>query len=262
MPELPDVQVFRSYIDATCLNQRIDDVHLRDADRILDVSAGTLRRHLRGGTFRSTRRHGKHLFVAVDDNGWLRLHFGMTGFIEYFKASPEKVPDHTRLLVDFEGGYRMVFANQRKLGAVDWTEDADAWIEEEGLGPDAMEVGRDELAEMLEGGGGSLKGTLMNQELIAGLGTVYTDEILFQVGLHPKRTAGEVDDDTVTDLHRVMGEVLRASVDARVEDFPSDFLIPRREEGAECPRCGGTIEKTRVSGRPTYFCPDHQDGGG
>jgi formamidopyrimidine-DNA glycosylase len=115
---------------------------------------------------------------------------------------------------------------------------------------------------MLEGGGGSLKGTLMNQELIAGLGTVYTDEILFQVGLHPKRTAGEVDDDTVTDLHRVMGEVLRASVDARVEDFPSDFLIPRREEGAECPRCRGTIEKTRVSGRPTYFCPDHQNGGG
>lgn len=259
MPELPDVQVFREYVDATCLHQTIETVHFRDVKDLLeDVSSSTLRRHLTGGSFRRTRRHGKHLFVAVGEDGWLRMHFGMTGFIEFVQGSPEKVPDHTRLFLDFQGGGRMAYVNMRKLGSLGWLEDVEAWVEEEGLGPDALDVDAQELAGLLEGRRGTLKGTLMNQEIIAGLGNVYTDEILFRAGMHPERVAGKLGGEEVDDLHEAMRYVLQTSIDGRIEEFPPDFLIRYREEGAECPRCGGRIEKKTVSGRSTYFCPNHQ----
>jgi formamidopyrimidine-DNA glycosylase len=93
---------------------------------------------------------------------------------------------------------------------------------------------------------------------MAGLGNVYADEVLFHTGLHPKREAGQVEGEAAGELHRKLRFVLRTAIQGHVEEFPRDFLIPRREEGARCPRCGGTIRKTRVSGRPTYFCQDHQ----
>jgi formamidopyrimidine-DNA glycosylase len=126
------------------------------------------------------------------------------------------------------------------------------------LGTDALGMSRDELAELLKNRRGSLKGALMNQKLMAGLGNVYADEVLFRTGLHPKKGAGGVEDEEADELHRNLRFVLKAAIQGRVEEFPSDFLIPRREEGAQCPRCGGMIRKTRVSGRPTYFCQDHQ----
>lgn len=260
MPELPDVQVFKEYADATCLHQEIRGVHLRDVDRILEgVSASTLRRKLEGAAFESSRRHSKHLFLDTGKTGCLMLHFGMTGFLEYFQDQEGgKGPDHARLLLDFPEGYRMAFVNTRKLGEVGWTRDVASFVKERGLGPDALEVEPRELVEKLQGRRGSVKGALMNQELLAGLGNVYTDEILFQTGLHPETRAGHLKEETVKDLYRDMGRVLEKAIQGRVQEFPSDFLLPHRKEGADCPRCGGTIRKIRVSGRPTYFCDDHQ----
>ena len=85
MPELPDVEMFKRYLDATSLHQRIDDVDVRNAYILKNVTARELARGLKGRRFESTRRHGKHLFVRADRKLWLRLHFGMTGSLEYFK---------------------------------------------------------------------------------------------------------------------------------------------------------------------------------
>lgn len=260
MPELPDVQVFKEYVDATCLHQEIEGVHLKDADRLLkEVSSTTLRRNLKGGRFQGTRRHGKYLFLEVEDEGVLVLHFGMTGFVRYFKAGEGDPPDHSRLTLDFRGGHRMAYVNTRKLGELDWARDVTSFVEDRGLGPDALDVDPQEFQKMLEGRRGTLKGTLMNQGLIAGLGNVYSDEILFRSGLHPRRTAGDLGGGTAASLHEDMHHVLKKAIQGRVEEFPPDFLLPHREGGAECPRCGGTIRKIRVSGRPTYFCEDHQN---
>ena len=261
MPELPDVQVFKEYMDATCLHKRIHAVHLHDVDDLLKgTSASILRRNLKGGVLESTRRHGKHLFMEVGDRGWLVLHFGMTGFVEYFKVDPGRVLEHARLVLDFQGGHALAYVNIRKLGSLGWTRDVKAFVETAGLGTDALGISRDGLAEFLENRRGSLKGTLMNQKLMAGLGNVYADEVLFRTGVHPKKVAGGVEEEEVDELHRNLQFVLRKAIEGRVEEFPPDFLIPHREEGAKCPRCGGTIRKTRVSGRATFFCEDHQKG--
>src|SRR6266436_7726598 len=105
MPELPDVETFKRYFDATSLYQRIDNVDVRDAYILKGISARELARGLKGHRFESSRRHGKHLFVRADHDLWLRLHFGMTGSLQYLKRE-EQAPKHTRVLFVFANAHR------------------------------------------------------------------------------------------------------------------------------------------------------------
>jgi formamidopyrimidine-DNA glycosylase len=77
MPELPDVEVFKQYLDATSLHQGIEEVDVRSGQVLQEISVQRLRRGLEGRRFESTRRHGKNLFAGMDDGKWLLLHFGM-----------------------------------------------------------------------------------------------------------------------------------------------------------------------------------------
>lgn len=265
MPELPDVEVQKELLDAHGLHRRIEHVYV-SADRILaDVSASTLRRRLDGHTLRSSRRHGKQLFAEIEDDGWLRLHFGMTGYLAHYREGEEGEgeegpPEHTRLRLDYAGGGHLAFVNVRRLGKIGLVDDPDAFLEEKGLGPDALDPSFDAaaLGSVLEGRTGAVKAALADQSRIAGIGNVYADEMLFQARIHPETPAGELDEDDVRRLHREMRRVLEAAVEARVEDFPDWFLLPHRREGGRCPRCGAEVENFRVSGRTTWICPEEQ----
>src|SRR5206468_12664672 len=184
MPELPDVESFRRYFDATSLHQRIDDVDVRNAYVLKGVSGRELARRLKGRSFESTRRHGKHLFARADSNVWLRLHFGMTGSRRYFKGE-EKAPPHTRVLFVFAKDYRLAFDDQRKFGQVGLLEDVDEFLRKRALGPDALDIDVAEFKAKLARHRGAVKSILMNQRLIAGIGNIYADEILFHTRIHP-----------------------------------------------------------------------------
>src|SRR6266702_3349296 len=145
MPELPDVETFKRYLDATSLYQRIADVEMRSAYVLKGISGKELARRLKGRRFESTRRHGKHLFARTDGGTWLRLHFGMTGSLRYFKGE-EKVPPHTRVLFVFAKDYRLAFDDQRKFGQVGLLEDVDEFLRKRALGPDALDIDVDEPA--------------------------------------------------------------------------------------------------------------------
>src|SRR5437763_14611512 len=97
MPELPEVEIFKRYLDATSLHQRMEDVDVRNAYILKNISAPELARALEGRRFESSRRHGKHLFVRADGELWLRLHFGMTGSLQYFKKD-KQAPQYARVL--------------------------------------------------------------------------------------------------------------------------------------------------------------------
>ncbi|MBW3660527.1 MAG: DNA-formamidopyrimidine glycosylase [Gemmatimonadetes bacterium] len=257
MPELPDVEVFRDVLEEHGLERRIETVHLPSDSVLEDVSKSTLRRRLKGHRLVSTRRHGKHLFAGIDGGGWLRFHFGMTGYLASWEGD-EDGPEHAKLILDFPGGRHLGYVCVRRLGVIGIVDDAEAFVEEKGLGPDARDLDLDGLRQRLEGRSGSIKGTLMNQGVVAGLGNIYVDEILYQSGVDPRARADGLPDDAARSIHRTTGRVLERAIDGGVEDFPRAWLIRRREAGADCGRCEGTIEKTEVSGRSTYFCPRHQ----
>lgn len=266
MAELPDVATFERYFDATALHREIAGTEVRD-ERMLDgLTAAELDRGLLGHAFAATRRHGKYLFALLDDadDGALVLHFGMTGSLRTFKR-PDAMPEYARVLIDFSDGYRLAVVSQRLLGGVALTDDPDAFVAERGLGPDALADLTDEAAlrRALEGHGGMLKPTLTNQAIVAGIGNLYVDEMLYQARLDPRVPADELDDRALAELFRAMRRVLETAIerDADPAEFPTGWISRHREPGATCPRCGGEIERFEVAGRGTYWCPACQAGG-
>ncbi|PYL39476.1 MAG: formamidopyrimidine-DNA glycosylase, partial [Verrucomicrobia bacterium] len=168
MPELPDVEMFKRYLDATSLHQRIDDVDVRNAYILKNVTARELARGLKGRRFESTRRHGKHLFVRADRKLWLRLHFGMTGSLEYFKDD-RQAPRHTRVLFVFANNHRLAFDDQRQFGQIGLLEDVDEFLKKRALGADALDIDLEEFKKILGKRRGAVKSILLNQRVITGI---------------------------------------------------------------------------------------------
>lgn len=258
MPELPDVESFRNYLDATALHKRVSDVDVRESDILTGVGRRSLERALTGAEFETTRRHGKYLGVGIDNGHWLIMHFGMTGYLDYAKTNGDP-PDHTRITFGFSNGYRLAYVNQRKLGHVRLVEDFDAFIAEQDLGPDAIAIGRVDFTGLLSGGKGTLKTRLMNQSVIAGLGNVYTDEIFFQTGVHPGMAIDDVTPKIAAELWRTMRRVLRTAIDRRgdPQDLPDSWLTRHRDD-EQCPRCKRPLAQARIGGRTSRLCPQCQ----
>jgi formamidopyrimidine-DNA glycosylase len=261
MPELPDVAVFKQYLDATALHQQIETVEVHNHQVLEGVSTEGLKAALVGRTFDSTERHGKWLFVALDDGNWLVLHFGMTGNLKYFRDRDEE-PEYDRLLIRFTNGAHLAYESMRKLGEINVVEDPRQFIEDRDLGPDALSPDLDLTAckEVLKGRRGMAKSTLMNQHVISGIGNVYSDEILFQAGVHPRAKIRQLDEGTLEDMYHAMKDVLHTAIEhqAIAEGFPDSYIIPQRHGDGVCPECGSDLERARVSGRTAYYCPSYQ----
>jgi formamidopyrimidine-DNA glycosylase len=255
MPELPDVETFKRYLDATSLHQRIANVDIINAYVLKGVSSRELSHELKGRRFGSSRRHGKHLFVRADDDVWLRLHFGMTGFLHYFKDE-EKVPPHARVLFVFEKDRRLAFDDQRKFGEVGLIKDIDEFLKKRGLGPDALDISLSQFGELLRTHRGAVKSILLNQKLIAGIGNIYADEILFRARIHPATQIPGLNKKAVAKLFHATRYILKRAITAKanVDRMPKSWLLPRRSKGGKCPRCGRELKSATIAGRTAWFC--------
>lgn len=255
MPELPEVEGFARYFAQHALRQPIARVRVRD-DRVLGVRKEKLSRALRGRSFERVHRHGKHLFADAGE-AWLHLHFGMTGDIEYY-ADDE--PRFSRVIFDFENGSHLAFIDMRLFGVVDLTPSPDAYIEEHDLGPDPLLMSFSQFRERIAKRRGAMKALLMSQDFVAGIGNLYADETLFQTNIHPRRPVDRLSDAEVRAVYNGMRRILREVIRVREKDgdWPRRYLTMHREEGERCPTCGGTIQRTVVMSRTTYFCGKHQ----
>lgn len=259
MPELPDVEVFARTLGSTGLGRTVTGVEVLETGVLDEVSAGDLDRALSGHRLEATRRHGKLLFVATRGGPWLVVHFGMSGSFTAF-GSDEDPPHHARVLFTLDDGTTVAFVCPRKLGRVGLADDPEARIAADGLGPDPLAEGfsAETFRRRLAGRRGMVKTALMNQSVVAGLGNEYSDELLFQAGIHPRTPVAALDGETLEGLYRRLADIVERAVAGGTEDFPDGWLITRREAGTRCPRCGGEIERLVVSGRGCYLCPDHQ----
>lgn len=252
MPELPEVEIYCRYFAANAMRQKIDRVRVLDP-RILGSRSLA---PLRGRSFRDVRRHGKHLFADARDL-WLHLHFGMTGDLAYYRGDD---PRFARVVFDFANGAHLAFEDMRLFGVVDLTPDPEEYIAEHRLGPDPLELTLPRFRKLLEKRRGAVKALLMSQDVIAGVGNLYADETLYQTSIHPKRPADKLSAAEVRDIYTAMRRILRETTARKMRGagYPPKYLIPHREEGERCPRCGGTIRRTAVMSRTTYYCSSHQ----
>ena len=255
MPELPDVETFKRYLDATSLHQRISGVDVQDRYILKGVSMDELARRLKGCRFESSRRHGKHLFVRADRDLWLRLHFGMTGSLEYLRDQ-RQAPKDTRVLFGFANHSRLAFRDQRKFGEIGLLKDVDEFLRKRALGPDALDINLSQFKGMFKKHRAAVKTILLNQKLIAGIGNIYADEILFRARIHPATQASALKKKTVTELLRATRHILKEAIDAQADAdlMPRSWLLPHRGKGGKCPRCGRLLKSSKIGGRTAWFC--------
>jgi len=255
MPELPEVETFKRYVDSTSLHQRITNVDVRDAYVLKRVSARELARRLKGRRFENSRRHGKHLFVRAGDELWLRLHFGMTGSLEYLKDD-EVTSKAARVIFRFADNCRLAFDDQRKFGEIELIKDIDEFLQTRGLGPDALEISLSQFKAMVGKHRGAVKAILLNQQLITGIGNLYADEILFRARMHPATEAARLSDKDLARLFRAIRYVLGKAI-ALKTDFnrlPKSWLLTHRGKAGRCPRCARALKSATIGGRTSWFC--------
>jgi len=259
MPELPEVELYARYFAKHALHKRIARVRVLD-DRILgEQRRAKFTRALTGTSFARVHRHGKHLFADAHEQ-WLHLHFGMSGDLTFYRD--EEPPRFARVIFDFDGGSHFAFEDMRLFGVADLTPDPDTYVREHDLGPDPLDA-RFTLArfrERVAGKRGAAKALLMSQDVIAGIGNLYADETLFQTSIHPRRPADRLTPAEIRAMFTTMRTILKSTIERKAKggSYPPRYLTPHREEGEQCPRCGGTIRRSTVFGRTTYFCGKHQ----
>lgn len=199
MPELPEVEMYKRYFELTSLNKSIKNVVVKSNQILENISAEDLRKKLISKKFLCCQRYGKYLFTNVSGEFWIVLHFGMTGDLKYFENLADD-SRHDRFLIGFENRYYLAFDCQRKFGRIAITSQVKDFVKRKKLGRDALKLDLQGFKELIRKRRGRAKYTLMNQHIIAGLGNLYSDEILFQSGVHPQAKIGELKESILEEL--------------------------------------------------------------
>jgi formamidopyrimidine-DNA glycosylase len=208
---------------------------------------------LEGQRFEGVLRHGKWL-VARTRSLTLLLHFGMTGRLRWEPRDTE--PGRFDRVEFHLADGRLVYQDQRNLGTLSLADSSDEVRQTMGdLGPDALEVTAQDMQERFTGSR-SLKTLLMDQSVLAGLGNMLSDEVLWRARLHPGRRFEELDADQLRELERSLHRVLRASVKAaEIPRKPSWLASQRARADPYCPRCRTRLRTSRIAGRTAHWCP-------
>lgn len=278
MPELPEVETMVRGLRPALEGRTLRAVAVLDVRMLDGCTAEEVEGRARGATVASVARRGKWVVVALGGGrGIIVIQPRMTGG---FWLVPPPRPDHVRLTFEMEGSDRPIwFCDTRRLGRVAWHpgEEEAARAFARSHGPDALEIARPDLAARLARTARAIKPTLMDQRVLAGIGNIYADEVLFRARVHPLRPASGLSAAEVGRIHEAIGGVLSEAIEAEGSSFDAGYRTVLGLEGGflarnamygrggrPCPGCGGPIVKAYLVGllsRPSHFCPKCQPEG-
>jgi formamidopyrimidine-DNA glycosylase len=284
VPELPEVEVTRRRIEPLLVGRRIRAARTTRATQLFLTPPARLRRGLAGRTVEELGRRGKYLLARLDGGGQLVVHLGMTGQLLSSAAVSERLrpaaarareahrpfrPDaHTHLRLGFEdGGPEVFFRDVRRFGKLLLLGKGESHPRLDRLGTDALEASGEALFRATRKRRAAIKAVLLDQSLIAGVGNIYADEVLFLAGVRPGRRAGRVTRRECQHLADGIRRVMRRSIEAGGSTI-SDYVAPDGSDGGyqlerkiyardgePCISCGSGIRKTVVAQRGAHYCP-------
>jgi formamidopyrimidine-DNA glycosylase len=275
MPELPEVETVVKGLRPLITDKIVTAVEIREENMIAfpkaDIEAFT--DSLVGSKIEAINRRGKYIIIELNKDKNMVIHLRMTGKL-LVKEVKEFRDKHTHVIFSLNDGQEIRFNNIRKFGRVylidkNHPEQAGGLAD---LGPEPLsdDLTVEDFKKLFENRRALMKSLLLNQHFIAGIGNIYADEILFRSGVRPDRTA-----DTLTEMEKEavyhnMREILKKGIiygGTSFSDYVNAFgekgsfqeeLRVHQRQGEECYECGSIIEKIKVSGRSTYFCPQCQ----
>jgi len=267
LPELPEVETVRTSLEPLLKGRTLERVEIDDARLTRPFEPQAVAGELEGERVAAVERRGKYLIVRFESGRALLVHLRMTGS---FRS--EETP-HTRAVITLDDTTRIVYRDVRRFGTWLLLEagELDSYLDAKlGAEPLGRGFGPRALAAALDGRRAPIKAALLDQRTVAGLGNIYVDEALWRARLHPLRTAESLDAEEVRALHRGIRAALRMGI-ARQGATLRDYAQPDGSRGGmqhefkvygrggePCERCGTPIEKIRLAGRGTWYCPSCQ----
>jgi formamidopyrimidine-DNA glycosylase len=272
VPELPEVeavaQALRPFVERRVINRCrvIHAIAVRPSSgRGEKRAAAAMERGIRGLRIDVVERRGKYLILRLE-RGCLVMHFRLDGQLVWFD-SPE-ISGHVDVALNFAHG-TLGFVDGRHFGRVQWEESPEAvpGIAALGIDPFSQAFTAAKLRELLARSARPLKLFLLDQDKIAGIGNIYSNEAVWRARLDPRVPANRVTARQSRRLHKAIVDVLRRALECCLHPTPNfrdrnwwfqgleRILRVYDREGKKCRRCGGTIRRLAQGGRSTFWCP-------
>ena len=273
MPELPEVETVRRALAPVIEGRRFADVEIVDPRLTRPLDPDEVARELRDETVSTVDRRGKYLIVRFESGRALLIHLRMTGSLQHAPSGELPGDPYRRAVVTLDGATDVAYRDVRRFGT--WLllepEEVESYVDSRvGHEPLGGAYKAKHLAEKLATRRAPVKAAILDQRTVAGVGNIYADEALWRARIHPLTPANELDPDQVKALHRAIRKVLELGIerqgstlrDYRTPDGGSggmqhEFKVYGRG-GDPCERCGTPIDKIRVAGRGTWYCPSCQ----
>ncbi len=282
MPELPEVEVIRQFLNNQILHKTIIDVIVHNPKSF--QGDPSLIKHQKVESF---SRHGKQLSLHLSNNITLLFHFKMTGQLvcvhrkKTILGHPtptlnnQPLPNKsTRINFKFSDGSTLYFNDQRKFGWVKALTPADLLEYQKTLGKDLLDPSftPNYFKKQLQKSSRSIKLVLLDQTKFAGIGNIYANDALFLSGIHPQTSANSLTSKVATKLYRHLLDITRESIshggstakdnkyihpDGSFGSHQYHFRVYQKE-GEPCLQCSTCIERIKIGGRSSFFCPSCQ----
>ncbi len=273
MPELPEVETVKEALNQTVKGQTIKEIELRYEPMVKNMSADEFKEKLINQTIQAVSRRGKYLVFHFDDYQLLS-HLRMEGKYFYVDSDFELNP-HVHVIFTLENGKRLLYQDTRKFGTYHLYDKAidletTAPFQVLGLEPFATEFTPSYVKEKIQNKKKPIKSLLLDQTIVCGLGNIYVDEVLYRARLHPLTSSSELTDKDIENVVKYTVEVLARAIElggTTIRTFSSSHgvsgtfqneLLVHQRKGENCYECHTPIEKIKVGGRGTYFCPTCQ----
>lgn len=279
MPELPEVETIRRDLKKEILGKKIADIQV-NLPRLIKSPTDMVQfvTGLKGKFIKEVSRRGKYIICLLDSGDRLIFHLGMSGFLLYHKRDEVITtrirPKHNHLCIFFEDGSEIIYNDVRQFGKIWLIKGHEKISRIENLGWEPLEesFSLQTLVDSIQNKKTNIKSLLMNQRIIAGIGNIYANEILFMAGIHPLRKGCSLSTIEIERLYHSIRSTLKKAVIARgmtMEDESYRDLLGQpgnyRQEvmvygkkNDKCPTCGNPLSLIRIENRSTFFCSNCQ----
>ena len=274
MPELPEVETVRR-----SLEEKLRGLTIIDAGVYLEkiikepVSVDTFKEIVIGKKIERLDRIGKYLLLHLSDSYVIVIHLRMTGQLLY-AAQYEDITKHTHIIFKLDNDYQLRFVDIRQFGTIYLLKEDELKTIKglAALGPEPLSEDFTValLSEKLSKKTKKIKQVLLDQDVVAGLGNIYADEVLFDSGILPDRRANTLTEDEINKLYQSIVQVIKEAISHRGTSFRDyvdgdgekgghqDYLQVYRRTDQPCSRCQCHIKREKIAGRSSHFCPGCQ----
>ena len=275
MPELPEVEVTRRGLLPQLPGRTVERVFCSKHRLRQSIPRGPLASEIVGQQVRTVDRRAKYLLIRMENGAVVVIHLGMTGKLGLIKQGIER-HKHDHLVMSLDHGMELRFNDSRRFGSIAvWPAEEARRLEKEfsmheGIEPFGSDFTAHTLAERAKKRRIPVKSFLMNARIVAGIGNIYANEILFATGINPLQPVHQVTMQQWQQIVEVGPRILQKAIDAggsTISDFlgtsghPGYFQLQLQVYGRKeqaCVHCATAIEKIEVGGRATFYCPDCQ----